>query len=135
MARADIPIIVRWDPADWQRLLAAARRVGYQDAIADLRQIADGIDARGGNHSGVLFREAANTLEARLPAVAELPEPAEAYPGQRTTPTRCPVCGALVDVDQVEVGLGGRKEYRAGQWACPNGCDPRTLAAGADQRP
>lgn len=42
----------------------------------------------------------------------------------------CPVCGATIRVDRVEVTRfppphGGVREYIVGMWECPNECDPR----------
>lgn len=57
----------------------------------------------------------------------------EDYPGQRSMPDRCPVCGGPVDVEHVDVTT--RPDARAGRrptipmrWSCPEGCDPRTVS-------
>jgi hypothetical protein len=42
-----------------------------------------------------------------------------------TNPTTCPVCGAEVDIDVVDVTFGGGHVTRVpGKWSCPNGCNP-----------
>jgi hypothetical protein len=47
-------------------------------------------------------------------------------------PPACPVCGAKVTIQRIEVTLNAEDEaangrsYIAGMWECPRGCDPRT---------
>jgi hypothetical protein len=47
-------------------------------------------------------------------------------------PPPCPVCGATVDVDRIDVTLNAEEEarrgrsYIIGRWECPHHCDPRT---------
>ncbi len=50
----------------------------------------------------------------------------ENYPGEYSTPERCPVCHGPVEVDFIiadPVLLTGHD----GRWRCPQRCDPRTL--------
>ena len=46
-------------------------------------------------------------------------------------PPPCPVCGATVRIDRIDVTLNAEEEarrgrsYIAGRWECPHDCDPR----------
>jgi hypothetical protein len=50
----------------------------------------------------------------------------------RTVPPDCPVCGAQVTIDRIDVTLNEEdhrqrgRSYIAGMWECPHHCDPRT---------
>jgi hypothetical protein len=50
----------------------------------------------------------------------------------RIEPQPCPVCGATVDVEQVDVTPNAEYHakhgrcYVAGPWSCPHGCNPET---------
>lgn len=50
----------------------------------------------------------------------------------RIVPPACPVCGATVSVNRIDVTLNAEEEalrgrtYMMGRWNCPHGCDPRT---------
>lgn len=47
-------------------------------------------------------------------------------------PPDCPVCGAQVTIDRIDVTFSAEEEakrgrqYIAGLWECPHGCDPLT---------
>lgn len=45
----------------------------------------------------------------------------------------CPVCGAPIDVAQVNIQGSGDPfpVYAMGAWQCPNHCDPRPVLRGA----
>lgn len=69
------------------------------------------------------------TYEACAMAPLE-PVVVEDYPGQRSTPTNgCPVCGGPIEVEPCDVTIGPFREFVAGPWRCPRGCDPRAAAA------
>jgi hypothetical protein len=50
----------------------------------------------------------------------------------RLVPPSCPVCGAQVVVDRVDITWDAEEEarlgrqYIAGRWECPHGCNPLT---------
>jgi hypothetical protein len=50
----------------------------------------------------------------------------------RIEPPSCPVCGAKVSIDRIDVTFNAEEEartgrsYIAGRWECPHDCDPRT---------
>jgi hypothetical protein len=50
----------------------------------------------------------------------------------RIDPPRCPVCGAKVTIERIDITANEEDEarngrtYIAGMWECPHGCDPRT---------
>ena len=50
----------------------------------------------------------------------------------RLVPPPCPVCGAAVRIDRIDVTFNAEEEarrgrsYIAGRWECPHDCDPRT---------
>ncbi len=54
---------------------------------------------------------------------------AEDYPGQRSKPDACPVCGGPIECEQLETGVAPYwSTIVPGRWTCPKGCDPRTAA-------
>ena len=50
----------------------------------------------------------------------------------RIEPPACPVCGATVEIDRIDVTFNAEEEARQGRnyipgmWRCPHNCNPRT---------